>query len=212
MVEGSDKIDNLMEQISNKKPELVEFRFDKISDLSILDTIAQAKKEFKTIATDKAQRDTTSRKKFLQTAAELGFNFVDLDVDDPHSSEFIPTLRGSKTQLIISYHDLSGTPDQNVLSEVLNREKSCGGNVYKIVTTAKYPRDNLTVLSFVENNAATARLVSFAMGPLGIPSRVLSPLFGAEFTFASLREQSRTAEGQLTIDNLRNVWKILGVQ
>ena len=83
--------------------------------------------------------------------------------------------------------------------------------MYKIVTTAKYPRDNLTVLNFVENNATTARLVSFAMGPLGIPSRVLSPLFGAEFTFASLGEQSRTAEGQLSIDNLRNVWQILGV-
>jgi 3-dehydroquinate dehydratase type I len=83
--------------------------------------------------------------------------------------------------------------------------------VCKIVTAAKHPRDNLTILSFVESNASTSRLVSFAMGQIGIPSRVLATLYGAEFTFASLGEESQTAEGQLSIDNLRKVWQILGV-
>jgi 3-dehydroquinate dehydratase len=49
------------------------------------------------------------------------------------------------------------------------------------------------------------------MGKLGIASRVLSPFFGAEFTFASIDDQSKTAEGQMSIDDLRWVWKMLGL-
>ncbi len=70
-----------------------------------------------------------------------------------------------------------------------------GSDVCKIVTTAVHPRDNLSILRFIEERSAETRLVSFAMGRHGIPSRVLSPLFGAEFTFASLTETSKTADG-----------------
>ena len=211
MVEGSEDIGIVLKQLSQKKPDLVEFRFDRISDLKILEVIGETKKEFKIIATDRGKRDAASRKKLLQAAAESGFDFVDVDLEDPASHEIIPVLKGSKSQLIISYHDFSGTPSSDALSKLLIKERLSGGTVCKIVTTAKYPRDNLTILSFVESNASTARLVSFAMGRIGIPSRVLTTLYGAEFTFASLDEQSQTAEGQLSIDNLRKVWQILGV-
>lgn len=211
MVEGSTEIDMLLEQLSHKKPDLVEFRFDRISDLALLEVIGETKKEFKTIATDRGKRDAATRKSLLQTAAESGFDFVDVDLEDQASREIIPVLKDSKSQLIISYHDFSGTPSNDALSKVLDNERLSGGDVCKIVTAAKHPRDNLTILSFVESNASTARLVSFAMGRLGIPSRVLTTLYGAEFTFASLGEGSQTAEGQLSIDNLRKAWQILGV-
>ena len=48
-------------------------------------------------------------------------------------------------------------------------------------------------------------VVYFAIGKLGVPSRVISPIFGAEFTFAAMNEESRTAVGQLSIDDLRRV-------
>ncbi len=211
MVEGSTEIDMLLEQLSQKKPDLVEFRFDRISDLAILEVIGETKKAFKTIATDRGKRDAATRKKLLQTAAESGFDFVDVDLEDQASREIIPVLKDSESQLIISYHDFSGTPSNDALSKVLDNERLSGGDVCKIVTAAKHPRDNLTILSFVESNASTARLVSFAMGRIGIPSRVLTTVYGAEFTFASLGEESQTAEGQLSIDNLRKVWQILGV-
>jgi 3-dehydroquinate dehydratase len=49
------------------------------------------------------------------------------------------------------------------------------------------------------------------MGRLGIPSRVLSPIFGAYFTFASSSSGRETAAGQIPIDNLRALYKELGV-
>lgn len=211
MVDGSEDISILWDRLSQKKPDLVEFRFDRISDLAILEIIGETKKEFKTIATDRGKRDAATRKKLLQAAAESGFDFVDVDLEDQASREIIPALKDSKSQLIISYHDFSGTPSNDALSKVLNKARLSGADVCKIVTTAKHPRDNLAVLSFVESNVSTARLVSFAMSRIGIPSRVLTTLYGAEFTFASLDERSQTAEGQLSIDNLRKVWQILGV-
>jgi 3-dehydroquinate dehydratase/shikimate dehydrogenase len=90
--------------------------------------------------------------------------------------------------------------------------KLAGGDVCKIVTTAVHPRDNLTILDFLERHSQSTRLVSFAMGSVGTPSRILSPLFGGEFTFASIDEKSTTAEGQLSIDHLRTVWQLLGIQ
>jgi len=211
MVDDSADVSDLMEQLSQKKPDLVEFRFDAVTDLDKLKIIAETKKEFKTIATDKGKRDPASRKKLLKVAVESGFDLIDVDLDDRDSSEIIHVLKDSNAQLILSYHDLSGTPSHDHLSMILDKERSSGGDVCKIVTTAKHPRDNLTVLSFVERNASRSKLVCFAMGRMGIPSRVLGPLYGAEFTFASLAEGSQTAEGQLSIDNLRKVWQILGV-
>jgi 3-dehydroquinate dehydratase/shikimate dehydrogenase len=94
----------------------------------------------------------------------------------------------------------------------LNSQIKNGGDVCKIITTAIYPRDNLSILHFLEEESTRTKLVSFAMGQQGIPSRILSPLFGAEFAFASLNEASKTADGQLTIDDLRSAWQLLGVQ
>jgi len=211
MVEASEDIDVLLERASQKKPDLVEFRFDRISDPAMLEIIGETKKEFKTIATDRGKRDSAARKKLLQAAVESGFDFVDVDLEDKASHELIRALNDSKSELIVSYHNFSGTPSYDALSEILNKARLSGADVYKIITTAKHPRDNLTILSFIESHVPTTRLVSFAMGRIGIPSRVLTTLYGAEFTFASLSEQSQTAEGQLSIDDLRKVWQILGV-
>lgn len=211
MVEGRDKVAALMKQISKKNPDLVEFRLDKIKDSTTLEYIAESKRIFKIIATDKANRDPSRRRRLLLTAAWLGFDFVDVDLGE-RPRQIIHELKSSKTQIIISHHDLSGTPNLRNLNSILERAKRTGADVCKIVTTARHPRDNLRVLNFVENNARSTRLVSFAMGKLGVPSRVLSPLFGAEFTFASLGANTQTAEGQLTIDNLRHTWQILGTE
>ena len=175
----------------------------------MLGKIAQ-KKSFPAIATDKSARPSTPL--LLDQAAAAGFEFVDIDLSSNRSEPTIKELKSHGAQLILSYHDYSKTPSMDELGKVLDAERKVGGDVCKIVTTALVQRDNLTVLNFVGNEAGGTRLVAFAMGEHGIPSRILSPLFGAEFTFASLTEESKTAEGQLSIDKLRNAWQILGVQ
>jgi 3-dehydroquinate dehydratase type I len=205
----NENIDRLMEQINSKKPDLVEFRLDQSTNPQILSKITE-KKSFPAIATDRSGRASTP--KFLEEAAAAGFEFVDIDISSDHIEPRIKQLRSHDAQVILSSHDYSNTPSADQLRKILEAERKGGGDVCKIVTTALEARDNLTILDFVSTEAAQTRLVAFAMGSRGIPSRILSPYFGAEFTFASLTEESKTAEGQLSIDNLRNAWQILGIQ
>ena len=209
MIDDDSNIGALMEQISPKKPDLVEVRIDKLEDRRILEQI-ELKKSFPIIATDRSDCSPTSKLEKLAYAAGVGFDLVDLDLATA-SPAAIEEIKSKGADVILSFHDYSATPGQEELTTILGREKGLGCDICKIVTTAHLPRDNLTVLGFVQSESAGTRLVSFAMGIHGIPSRILSPWFGAEFTFASMSGQSKTAEGQLTIDDLRSAWRILGL-
>jgi len=167
-------------------------------------------KQYPAIATVKSKRDNL--RKFLLGAAYSGFEFVDVDLAASRASDIVKELKGAGTEVIVSFHDNSKTPKRKELMRILKAEIKAGGDVAKIVTTAVHEVDNLEVLNLLKDKPSDSRLVTFAMGRHGVPSRILSPLFGAEFTFASLNELSKTAEGQLTIDNLRSAWQLLGVQ
>jgi 3-dehydroquinate dehydratase type I len=49
------------------------------------------------------------------------------------------------------------------------------------------------------------------MGQAGKISRILSPLFGGIFTYASVSKGRESAPGQLTITELREIYALLGV-
>jgi len=78
------------------------------------------------------------------------------------------------------------------------------------VTTAHSPGDNVTMLELIARHRHLS-MVSFAMGPLGMISRVLAPLTGARFVYASLAVGSEAAPGQLTVGDLRSMYETLGV-
>jgi 3-dehydroquinate dehydratase-1/3-dehydroquinate dehydratase/shikimate dehydrogenase len=147
----------------------------------------------------------------LLSAAEIGFDFIDVDISFPSARSIIKELKTHDARVIASHHDSLKTPPERRLIQLLRIERNIGGDICKIVTTATQPADNLIVLRFISKCSDMTKIVSFAMGKLGITSRVLSPFFGAEFTFASIDDRSRTAEGQMSIDDLRRMWKILGI-
>jgi 3-dehydroquinate dehydratase type I len=210
MIDGDTNIGTLMEQIGPKKPDFLEIRLDKLHDHRILKEVAD-RKSCPVIATDRSDRALTGKLEQLAYAAGAGFDLVDLDLATADAAT-VEQMKSNGAGVIVSFHDYSQTPSEDGLAKILEAEKRLGGDICKIVTTARFPRDNLTVLGFVQNEAASVRLVSFAMGMRGVPSRILSPWFGAEFTFAALSDKSKTGEGQLTIDELRSAWQILGLQ
>jgi 3-dehydroquinate dehydratase-1 len=72
----------------------------------------------------------------------------------------------------------------------------------KIIGKATSVEDNLKMLTlpqFAEKKGI--QIVAFAMGRKGTISRILSPIFGAAFTFASLDEA--TAPGQIPLDEMK---------
>ena len=209
MVDDKTNVDSLIYQISTKKPDLLEIRMDKLEDRRILGQIF-ARKPSPLIATDRSDRDPSTKRERLIYAAGLGFEFIDLDLSNADTAT-VRQLKSKGARIILSFHDYSRTPSANELTKVVKSLTARGSDICKIVTTARLPRDNLTILGFLAKEVAHAKLVSFAMGSLGVPSRILSPWFGAEFTFAALSSDSTTAEGQLTIEQLRGAWQALGL-
>jgi 3-dehydroquinate dehydratase type I len=184
---------------------------DSLNNPETLEKIAK-KKTCPAIASDRSGRDVATTKKLLLDAASAGFEFIDIDSTSPPIRAAIPELKALGAEVILSFHDFSKTPSPDELKDTLYSQIRTGSDLCKVVTTAVHPQDNLRILDFLEEESSKTRLVSFAMGRQGILSRIFSPLFGAEFTFASLSDASKTADGQLTIDTLRSVWQILGVQ
>jgi 3-dehydroquinate dehydratase type I len=210
VVDDKANIDRLIRHIASKKPDVVEFRLDQLDDPGPLEEIVR-RKSFPAIATDKSDRGSTTTLELLSRAARTGFELVDVELSTASSGTAVEQLKSHGAEVILSFHDYSQTPSAGELTRILEAEKNAGGDICKVVTTALQPRDNLTVLDFVEREAPTTRLVSFAMGSYGVLSRILSPWFGAEFTFASISGDSKTADGQLSIDELRSVWQTLGL-
>jgi len=80
-------------------------------------------------------------------------------------------------------------------------------DVYKVVTTARKPSDNARVLAAVRT-VPRDRLMVLAMGELGFPTRVLSPIFGGVYTYAAPMQAQGTASGQVSARSLRHVYRV----
>ncbi len=142
----------------------------------------------------------------LGEAAELGANIVDLELRTTRLAAVVKLFKG-QAECLISYHDLQASPTPAVMRKIIERERDAGADICKLVVTARSFQDNIEVLKM--NSLLPVRTVAFAMGPLGVPSRILCPLAGGDFTYASIREGKESAAGQLTVSSLRGLYGIL---
>jgi len=152
----------------------------------------------------------TEQQQSLLSAAENGFEYVDVDLSSPNHQETIDKIKKLGAKPIVSHHKLDGALTFPEMEMVLTQEIGCGASVCKIVGTAEKNEDNLAVLNFVASHSSKAKLVCFCMGEAGKVSRLLSPMFGAYFTFASLENGRQTAAGQITIKEMKSVYNLLG--
>jgi 3-dehydroquinate dehydratase-1 len=94
------------------------------------------------------------------------------------------------------------------MREIIQKQLATGADICKVVTTAKSFQDNLAALQLIKDFPET-RVVSFAMGTPGQISRVLCPLLGGYFTYAAVREGRESAEGQISVMDLREIYRML---
>lgn len=134
----------------------------------------------------------------LRSAIVTGAEYVDLEEDIAGSiRRFGPTKR------IVSFHDFDRTPDN--LEEIYERMAKLDPDVLKIVTMATSPLDNVRILKLAA--AAKVPTVAFCMGEFGIPSRVLTGRYGAPFTYATFSRDRSLGPGQLTFEEMRDVYR-----
>ena len=206
---------SLIEQAEKAKADFIEVRLDCLENSRKLSELVKATKT-PLIATNKLQSERgnfkgteNERQQTLLSAAKQGFEYIDVDITSLKHSETVHKLKLLGGKPIISYHKADATLTNSEMQNILEQEIANEAHVCKIVTTAKKIEDNLTMLNFVSTMSGRAKLVCFCMGEQGKLSRLLSPLFGAFFTFASLERGSETAPGQMSIQEMKAAYKLL---
>jgi 3-dehydroquinate dehydratase type I len=207
----------LVERAENQRADLIEVRIDSLKKHSGLADIAGCGR-VPMIATNRSTKchgkfrgSETERKRILLNAAENGFEYIDIELSTSELEGIVSDVHGMGVKSIVSFHGFNQTPSLPQMEETLKKEIASGADVCKVVTTARSVEDNLTVLNFVSKACKSAKTVCFSMGELGKISRLLSPLFGGFFTFASLERGRETASGQLTIQEMRTAYAALGL-
>ena len=153
------------------------------------------------------KKSEASRLEELLKATELGADIVDIELRTKNLDEVVRLIK-KKTKCLLSYHDLRGTPPLDNLKEIIERQLAVGADICKLVTTANSLEDNLNVLQLI-TMFPKEKMVSFAMGSLGYVSRVLCPLVGGYFTYASIEEGKESASGQITVRDLERLYKMV---
>lgn len=152
----------------------------------------------------KWEGDEARRIEELVKAIELGADIVDIELNTRNLEAAIPVIK-KRAKCLLSFHELEKTPSLNIMKGIVQRQLAAGADICKVITTAQRLKDNLTVLQLIAEFPKT-RVVSFATGPLGLASRILCPLVGGDFTYASIEEGKESAPGQITARGLRKLY------
>src|SRR6478672_1277619 len=184
--------------------ELVELRLDYISTRVNIQRLLKDR-PCATVVTVRREQDggkytgsEDARMIMLREAIANGVEYIDLE-DDIASK--IP--RFGKTKRIISHHNFRNTPDN--LRELHSQMKAHDADIVKIATMANQPHDNLRMLEMMQESDCDT--VGMCMGDIGISSRILGPRFGAKFTYATFHHERALAPGQLSYDQMTNVFR-----
>jgi 3-dehydroquinate dehydratase/shikimate dehydrogenase len=147
-----------------------------------------------------------SQLEILGKAAAAGCQLVDVELQTAAKCrpEQLQKLR-NRAAVVLSFHDFRGTKK---LDETLQKMLAYPADFYKVVSTATTLADNVTMIKFLAQHGDRHSLVSMCMGEQGIISRVLGVRAGSLFTFASASAGEETAPGQVTAQELRNVYRI----
>ena len=148
------------------------------------------------------------RIKTLLSAIDLGASIVDIELATPKIEKIVADIKG-KAGCLISYHNLKETPPLEEMKEIVDKQLAAGADICKVVSTAQNITDNAVVLQLISEYRQT-KLVSFAMGNAGQISRIICPLVGGYFTYASIEPGSESASGQVTAEELRKIYGMIG--
>jgi 3-dehydroquinate dehydratase-1 len=147
------------------------------------------------------------RREELLSALELGAGIIDIELVTGNRQEMVQLIK-KRAQCLLSFHDFEKTPSLDRMRELIQKQLEAGADICKVVTTAQKFEDNLAVLQLI-SDFPKARVVAFAMGPLGFNSRIMCPLVGGDFIYASSETGKEAAPGQITVKELKQIYTMV---
>lgn len=130
--------------------------------------------------------------------AEIGPAYLDIEYCFPaHYIKNIST-KYPEVKIILSYHNFTETPTN--LDALYSEMKKVSAYYYKIAVTAQNSSDTLRLLCWKKQ--IDKNVITISMGTHGQFSRILSPIVGNPFTYATIDNHLTTAPGQLPAKTL----------
>jgi 3-dehydroquinate dehydratase-1 len=145
-----------------------------------------------------------NRISILKLIAEYNPHLLDIEYNTiKQNKDLYKYLKNTKTNLLISWHDFSKTPNASFLKTMAKKMRQFSKNI-KIVTTANSIKDTLNVLALYKSQKNT-NLIAFAMGDYGRMSRILCTQLGSPYTYVSLGKP--IAPGQFSLNEIKSMFK-----
>lgn len=145
---------------------------------------------------------------FLKEAIFSGAGYVDLEIDSPASSkeEILRSAVSRGCRVIMSYHNESGTPPISRLKRIVRQGFGEGADICKIACRCSSIKDMATIFSlYGEFEDFKGRIISLGIGKKASLTRIAAPFLGAPFTYASLEDSEKTAEGQISFQEMETL-------
>ncbi len=219
-IKGST-VEEMRKILYTTRSNIVELRIDTLGDYSMLEELKRLVHELhrlgkKSIITLREKREggeytgpSDEKFRILMELASVKPDFMDIELSFSSLSKLMDELKNTGINVILSHHDFSGTPGYNILRGLVRNGLNRGAHIVKIITLAKEPLDNIVTLSLCSE--WSNKVVSFCMGRKGLVSRILAPFFGAPFTYAYPKGGDPTAPGQISVDEVIELWRKLGL-
>ena len=138
----------------------------------------------------------------LQRAVRAGCQRVDIEAESVQQAGRDLLERFRPAGIIVSHHDYGKTPP---LGPIYRRLSRLPADCVKIATFARRLQDNLRIADLLRSHGRGGRLVAHAMGPGGLPSRLLALKWGSAFTYGAA--QVAVAAGQLPAEAMRSIYR-----
>ncbi|HSY76487.1 MAG TPA: type I 3-dehydroquinate dehydratase [Bacteroidia bacterium] len=149
--------------------------------------------------------DIKEQKTIIKTAFSSGFEYVDVS----YGNSLVKGLSSKeKKKLLLSYHDYKVTPSPDKLKALLNKMRKESPAVIKIATMVTKPSDIFILAELLKEKKEKEKLIIIGMGEMGKITRVLFPIMGSYFTYASL-EGKQIAPGLMTYKEMQSVYNII---
>lgn len=190
--------------------ELIEAVHDNSDDVKIIVT-CRKKEEAASSGVAPAMQSFRRKKEkiaLLKEAVELGADFIDVELAEGSAAicdlKSLCARMGSRTGMIVSYHNLRETPAPAELKKIFQQCVKYKPAIVKIVTTATAIEDNMSVLNLIAfARQRSQNIISICMGEKGGISRVMAPFMGGYLSFATLERSGQSAPGQFTVHEMR---------
>ncbi len=198
--------------------DMAELRIDTFTDVDGIKKLLQAA-ALPTIVTcrsvaegGRSVLDDVQRLSLLVEAGASGASYLDIEFASILDQRWVgPTKpRSQRPGWIYSSHNFVTRPPQLNQLMIDLAQSTC--DVAKVAWQARSVRDNFEAFELMRQRQKPT--VVICMGEAGLISRVLAKKFGAFLSFASLDNTSATAPGQVTVEQMKRLyrWDALGTE